>query len=188
MTVDPAIEPPHVAVVHRDVLVAAAGDTGQLFQRAALQRREAFLFAVATHTNYQELIHGCGEVGFEGSGTVSTQAIGKHHHGCRCIGLAQDLFNQWQTVLGKLAGPGHDGGRDGGQVLFENLLVSGQSEHGMGAARIDDECSLFVRPQGQQIADFLLGSLQPAGLYISLLHGGRYIQQDHQGRFVLAQG
>mgnify|MGYP000488271015 FL=1 len=102
--------------------------------------------------------------------------------------FAQDLVHQRQGVLRKLAGPGHDAGGDRGQVLPGYILVSGEREHGVGAAGIDDKRALAVRAQGQQVRYFLPGARQPAGLHVSLLHGGRYIEQNHQGGLVLAEG
>ena len=120
-------------------------------------------------------------------GTGGAEPVREQQDRRRCAALPQDLVDQRQGVFGELAAARHDPGGDGRQVLPQDLAVGGQRQDGVSGAGIGYQGGFLVRPQGQQVADFLLGALQPTGLHIALLHGGGHVQENHQRRLVLAQ-
>ena len=164
-----------------------AGVCSQFLKGFALQRCQPFLVTLCANTDHQQLVWSVSEILAEGALAVRAQPVAEQHDSGSGAGLTQRIIYQGQAVLGEFTRARHDGRGYRRQVLVEDFLVCGEGEYGMRRARIDDQGCFFIRPQGQEIGDFLFGPPQATGLHIPLLHGGRYIQQDYQGRFVLAQ-
>ena len=79
-----------------------------------------------------------------------------------------------------LAGHGHQARSERLQVGLEDLPVLRERQHRVRGAGVHDEPASRSFAQGEQVAQLLLGTLEPRRLDVDRVHAAREVERDHQ--------